>query len=442
MEKALSSPLVNTIKNKKQNNYYRIKAVIIDNEIIHKSGIHKDYVEYCLRIITDYGKWTIKKRYGDFLKLNNKIKIAFPKKKSIFPPKRLWKASRSTINERIPKLNKYLNYILNNINIFKYRDIVNFLLIDKEILDLFIKKYKMLKVDEDNSELNSIRTIYDQLKLKDNVKTSQRKRGGIIDNSINNINIFNIDNYYESILSYAKKKRANYEWEESKETTPNLIVIREFLHNLCENTENKMIIIDAFESFIIKTENLKFTNKEINELFIGGSDNFGVEDDSLVYENLSKTLKSFSTTAESIKFPLFEKLSMKDDLDDTENESENSIDDQTKGLFYHIGNYKKNVFASAGCLDLLSKLLDTSYNQDAEIYISAFKSRAIYEYKQMDLNNIIKNNLGGNKINVNAMKLLCLIFSDKRLEKYQRDLMIDDIVYKQFINNYYNKILE
>ena len=93
-------------------------------------------------------------------------------------------------------------------------------------------------------------------------------------------------------------------------------------------------------------------------------------------------------------------------------------------------------------MELLIKLLDGSYNPDAELYIQTFKSRVIYEYKQMNLNDIIKKNLGGNKININAMKLLCLIFSDKRLEEYQRELMIDDIVYKQFINNYNNKLME
>ena len=234
-----------------------------------------------------------------------------------------------------------------------------------------------------------------------------------------------------------KKKRANYEWEESKKITPNMIVIKEFLHNLCEETGNNSIIIDTFESFIMKTENLKFTNDEISELFIGGSNNFVVEDDSLVYENLSRT--SFIHSAEIIKFPLFEKLNIEDYLD---NEKNNVRDEQVKGLFYHIGNYKKNVFASVGCLELLIKLLDGSYNQDAEQYIQTFKSRVIYEYKLMNLNDIIKKNLGGNKININAMKLLCLIFSDKRLEEYQRELMIDDIVYKQFINNYNNKLME
>ena len=426
-----SIPKINNSK------YYRIKAAIINNQIIHKRGINKDYVEYDLRIITDYGKWTIKKRYRDFLILNKTLKNIFPKTKKIFPCKSLFKTSRKTIHERISGFNEYLNYILNKINIFLYREIINFILLDKEILDLFIKKYKMLQIEENNLTLISMQSMYENLEIKDNIKTPHRKRGGIIDDSINNINIFEIDNYYESILLYAKKKRANYEWEESKKITPNMIVIKEFLHNLCEETGNNSIIIDTFESFIMKTENLKFTNDEISELFIGGSNNFVVEDDSLVYENLSRT--SFIHSAEIIKFPLFEKLNIEDYLD---NEKNNVRDEQVKGLFYHIGNYKKNVFASVGCLELLIKLLDGSYNQDAEQYIQTFKSRVIYEYKQMNLNDIIKKNLGGNKININAMKLLCLIFSDKRLEEYQRELMIDDIVYKQFINNYNNKLME
>ena len=197
-----SMPKINNSK------YYRIKAAIINNQIIHKRGINKDYVEYDLRIITDYGKWTIKKRYRDFLILNKTLKNIFPKTKKIFPCKSLFKTSRKTIHERISGFNEYLNYILNKINIFLYREIINFILLDKEILDLFIKKYKMLQIDENNLTLISMQSMYENLEIKDNIKTSHRKRGGVIDDSINNINIFEIDNYYESILLYAKKKKS------------------------------------------------------------------------------------------------------------------------------------------------------------------------------------------------------------------------------------------
>ena len=87
-----------------------------------------------------------------------------------------------------------------------------------------------------------------------------------------------------------------------------------------------------------------------------------------------------------------------------------------------------------GCLDLLEKLLNTEYNPDYEIYISIFKNFQINQYSCMKLNNIIKNNIGGNKANLKAMRLLYLIFSDKKLDKYEKEIIIDDSVYKLYIN--------
>ena len=87
-----------------------------------------------------------------------------------------------------------------------------------------------------------------------------------------------------------------------------------------------------------------------------------------------------------------------------------------------------------GCLDLLEKLVNTEYNPDYEIYISIFKNMQINQYSCIMLNNIIKNNIGGNKANLKAMRLLYLIFSDKKFVKYEKEIITDDRVYKLYIN--------
>ena len=117
-----------------------------------------------------------------------------------------------------------------------------------------------------------------------------------------------------------------------------------------------------------------------------------------------------------------------------ENDEERERNNIIPGLFQQIGDYNKNVFAAMGCLDLLEKLLNTEYNPDYEIYISIFKNFQINQYSCMKLNNIIKNNIGGNKANLKAMRLLYLIFSDKKLDKYKKEIIIDDSVYKLYIN--------
>ena len=77
--------------------------------------------------------------------------------------------------------------------------------------------------------------------------------------------------------------------------------------------------------------------------------------------------------------------------------------------------------------------MDTEYNPDAEIYINEFRSLDIQKYNLLNLNNIIKNNIGGNMNNMKAMKLLKLIFFENNNEKYERTIMKDDFVYKQYI---------
>ena len=115
-----------------------------------------------------------------------------------------------------------------------------------------------------------------------------------------------------------------------------------------------------------------------------------------------------------------------------------NYDNKINGLFYVIGNYKNNTILSVGAINLLDKLMDTEYNPDAEIYINEFRSLDIQKYNLLNLNNIIKNNIGGNINSMKAMKLLKLIFFENNNEKYERTIIKDDVVYKQYLN-YLNK---
>ena len=119
---------------------------------------------------------------------------------------------------------------------------------------------------------------------------------------------------------------------------------------------------------------------------------------------------------------------------ENETDEESERNNKIPGLFQQIGDYNKNVFAAMGCLDLLEKLVNTEYNPDYEIYISIFKNMQINQYSCIMLNNIIKNNIGGNKANLKAMRLLYLIFSDKTFVKYEKEIITDDRVYKLYIN--------
>ena len=169
----------------KKSRLYRIKANIIGSKLIHRSGFHSDYVEYYMLVETDYAKWQLKKRYEDFYKLNSKLEIIIPEISHFFPQKRFFKSSDKTVKERIKYFNDYLSYICCNINIFLIEDILNFISIKKEIIQLFINKYSMLDITEENEVLISMRKSYLKIEKKEeNQSPEQRQR----DNYINIIN--------------------------------------------------------------------------------------------------------------------------------------------------------------------------------------------------------------------------------------------------------------
>ena len=418
-----------------KNKFYRIKSKITGSSLIHLPGFNNDYVEYTINIKTDYGKWTFKKRYEDFYKINNILSDIIPEIKEYFPPKRFFKNSESTIKERTTYFKKYLKFLLNKINIFLFEDIINFIFLEKSIIGLFIKKYNMLKIDEENNIYSSLKEAFNRKSNLNNINEQIIPEEDII-------SFLNNDNYYNAILEYENKRQISFDWDEPSSITPNTFVVREFLHNLSEKIENKADIIQNFELFLQKSNKwIKLSKKEIIELFIGFDEDAEEID---VEKELSRTRtyekESFNNTKYSL-FKWFDKGNKSKtnniDLDDDEEDEPSKI----TGLFQQIGDYGKNVFCAVGCLDLLEKLLNTEYNPDYEIYISIFKNMKIYEYNYMKLNNIIKNNIGGNKVNVKAMKILSLIFSDKKSENYKNEIITDEIVNKQY-NNYINNSSE
>ena len=433
--------MINTNKTLKINNnnkyivekdkFYRIKANITGTSLIHLAGFNNDYVEYTVNIKTNYGKWSFKKRYEEFFKLNNILSNIIPEIKDLFPPKRFFfKNSESTTKERVIYFKKYLKFILNKLNIFLFQDIINFIFLEKGMIGLFIKKYNMLKIGEENY-------IYSSLKEAFNRKSEKVSYENISEEEI--LSCLDKENYYNAILEFERKKQISFDWDEPSTVTPYTFVIREFLYNLSEKIENKADIIQNFENFLQKQEKwIKFSKKEITELFIG----FDEDIDESENENFLNKTRTLENQTIKTKYSLFkwfdkDKKRSKSKFEDDDDEEEN---EQTKinGLFQQIGDFKHNVFSAVGSLDLLEKLLNTEYNPDYEIYISIYKNMKIFEYQYMKLNDIIKDNIGGNKTNVKAMKLLHLIFKDKKWEKYKNEIITDENVFKQYTNYSHN----
>ena len=411
---------------------YRIKAKITGYSLIHLSGFNNDYVEYAISVRTDYGNWNFKKRYEEFAKLNNELIYKIPEINDYFPPKRVFKNSESTIKERIKYFNKYLKFLLNKINIFLFNDIINFINLNIGILGLIIKKYNMLKINlEEDYIMESLSEIFSKNKLEINNKEEKDK------NNDDNFSYLNNDNYYESIYLYEKNRQNSFDWNEPQYTYPSSFVIREFLRNLCEENAKKDDIIQTFESFLQQRRKwVNFSTNDINELYLGFDEIIKDDDDDIEIDGNKIEPENKKSVA------LFQWVN--ENQQTNENNDENKIefdsDDNEKeeikipGLFQQIGDYQNNILSSIGSLNLLEKLLNDQYNPDYEKFINIFKNLKLYQFNYMKLNDIIKNNIGGNKTNEKAMKILTIIFSDKKWEKYKKEIITDEVVYNEYIN--------
>ena len=411
---------------------YRIKAKITGYSLIHLSGFNNDYVEYAISVRTDYGNWNFKKRYEEFAKLNNELIYKIPEINDYFPPKRVFKNSESTIKERIKYFNKYLKFLLNKINIFLFNDIINFINLNIGILGLIIKKYNMLKINlEEDYIMESLSEIFSKNKLEINNKEEKDK------NNDDNFSYLNNDNYYESIYLYEKNRQNSFDWNESQYMYPSSFVIREFLRNLCEENAKKDDIIQTFESFLQQRRKwVNFSTNDINELYLGFDEIIKEDDDDIEIDGN----KIEPENKKSVALFQWVNENQKTNENNDENKIEFDSDDNEKeeikipGLFQQIGDYQNNILSSIGSLNLLEKLLNDQYNPDYEKFISIFKNLKLYQFNYMKLNDIIKNNIGGNKTNEKAMKILTIIFSDKKWEKYKKEIITDEVVYNEYIN--------
>ena len=150
-----------------------IKAQVIDSQLVHGPGKTGDYVVYFIEIVTDYKKWIIKKRYSEFYELNQKLILKVPELNKLFPPKRLFKNSEETIEERKTCFNKYLQFLFQKKNIFSLNEVLDFIQFEKKIIELYIKKHTMIRQDEDNYVFQSLKKTFSIMPFLEKMQKSK-----------------------------------------------------------------------------------------------------------------------------------------------------------------------------------------------------------------------------------------------------------------------------
>ena len=288
----------------------KISAKVTGRKLVNNGK----YTEYNIFIQTEFNEWNIQKRYSEFDSLNQLLIKKIPEINQYFPPKRFFKNSEETIDERIKYFNTYLHKLFNNYDIFLFDEIIDFIGIDKTILELTISKHTMGNKDKENepqyeSVKKSIRHLtknersssFDKNEdnknlniLGNKIKSNgnlvrKRKESTISDNlninvelniknnnesGLNEINLYNNEefednnkNYFSKLLEFEKSKNSTEDL--NRESSLNKIIV-EFLKNLNQKNDNKTAIIKSFEEFLKKDNSWpNFSENEIKNLFLG-----------------------------------------------------------------------------------------------------------------------------------------------------------------------------
>ena len=373
---------------------FKINAKVMSTKLKINYGIlSSNYIHYVIKVNTPYKTWYIQKRYSDFENLNYIISNYYEIDK-LFPPKRFFKNSDSTIEERKKKFNNYLYFLLNNFDILKNKELIKFFKIDEKIIDLYLKNSSMISNEYALKQNNYLSLSYQK------------------NNSSNSLK-WNNDNYFILFEDFHKSS------EELKDKTQiGKLVIEEFLKNLETKIENMEQIVKTFLSYMrYNNKWKKLYKEEIIELFIGANIKKNSIDDNIInYSNQETQNSSLNSNSLFI-------------IDN--NEMNPSY---VKGLFFHIGNYINNYLGSISCLNLLYDLLNIEKNPDAEYYIKIFRNCKIEYFELMYLNELSKiKNYSNEKICFNIIQIYFNIINDD-IECIYKNYGID----KQFIYRFEN----
>ena len=465
-KRALSSN-INMKNYKKENLKYNldkncllnIKATVINSKLIHGEGYNGDYVQYWIEISTDYKKWVIKKRYSEFYDLNQKLLDKIPDINELFPPKRFFKNSEDTIAERKQCFNKYLYILFRKKNIFSLNEVLDFIQIDKKIVELYIKKHTMVRQDQDNYVFLSLKKSFNRMiflekmeksksvgetiningisSLSTKVNSKEEINHGI-DANLYNINksimescdgIYDIDdihsNYYSTLLEYEENKNINEKnIEENKTNTMysyslregSTAVIEEFLKNLSQDIDNKTDILATFEEFLKQSQKWpKFSKTDIIKLYVGNINNSTINPDkkwSFCANKLNSKMKCLS--GNNLNKKEFENEEM----------SKNKLIN-TKKCLSNLGKFdekKKNILKNYDSDDD-----DDDYDSYCNLkglfyYIGDFDNNILLSFSCLEL--LVK--LLDNEFNPEVEQYLS-IFKTRRIIDYQ-SMKLDEII--------------
>lgn len=436
---------------------------------------NSEYMLYTFKVITPFNSWFISKRYSqmkDFYDYLLKIKpnLKYPP----FPPKRFFSTKESTIIERRNSFEQIFLFVLQHVDILKYKKLKEFFKIKKNILAIYVRNcilinenkvsYDLIDEDSSSSSIEFSSDSHGSNKEKENEKNkefennkSSHENNIINDNQIN-INTSEINCKYSDYKKYIDTKCYFKVYEEfkfqlgnfTKRSQVSFYIITEFLRNLKVHSSHIIEIINDFTEYLkLKNKWKKFNENEIMYIFLG-MNKVDLHDEYFQYI-FSEKIHSNKT----LNISLSEKSTMTSTIQSMSNLNSSNTscfqvknafqdlfdDDHLEGLFYYIGNFEENYLGAKSCLNLLNKIFERRFNPEIDKYITLFKKIDIKYIKLMKLckfaltNNFLNQNLCHNILKVyldgldedNIVKILSELGADNKfIEKFLENYYLDD----------------
>ena len=442
--------------------------------------LSSEYMIYTFKIITPYNCWFVSKRYSqmkdlyDFLK-NIKLKLEFP----AFPPKKFFSTKESIIIERKNAFEELILFVLQYVDILKYKKLKEFFKIKKNILAIYIKNsilinenkigYELIDEDSSSSSYENSSGSNGSNKFnnsKENVKNKEldNEKNSIENNNSNNNNINIINNNNNSGINYKKlefKKfmdAKNYfkVYEEfkfqlgnySQRSQVSIFIIIEFLRNLKVHSSHIIEIVNDFTDYLkLKNKWKKFNENEITYLFLGinkgdlHGDYFEYifSDDTSSNKTSNTSMSDKSTMNSTLQSSSNLNISTNSNHIYSKNIFKDFFDDQQlDGLFHYIGDYEKNYLGAKSCLNLLNKIFERRFNPEIEKYMKILKKLDINYVKQMNLCKFaLTNNCLNQKLCFNMIKIYVDGLDEENIVKIMKQLDADSNLVDKFLENYY-----
>jgi len=436
---------------------------------------NSEYMLYTFKVITPFNSWFISKRYSemkDFYDYLLKIKpnLKYPP----FPPKRFFSTKESTIIERRNSFEQIFLFVLQHVDILKYKKLKEFFKIKKNILAIYVRNcilinenkvsYDLIDEDSSSSSIEFSSDSHGSNKEKENEKNkefennkSSHENNIINDNQIN-INTSEINCKYSDYKKYIDTKCYFKVYEEfkfqlgnfTKRSQVSFYIITEFLRNLKVHSSHIIEIINDFTEYLkLKNKWKKFNENEIMYIFLG-MNKVDLHDEYFQYifsekKHSNKTL-NFSLSEKSTMTSTIQSMSNLNSSNTSCFQVKNAFqdlfdDDHLEGLFYYIGNFEENYLGAKSCLNLLNKIFERRFNPEIDKYITLFKKIDIKYIKLMKLckfaltNNFLNQNLCHNILKVyldgldedNIVKILSELGADNKfIEKFLENYYLDD----------------